>query len=95
MNVGRELLRRVACDIDAKLVERTLHAGIVQRLDNRLMQDLDHAGRRARRRHQAMPGRGVEAFDAEFVDGRNIGQARRALERGYRQRIYRAARQPG
>jgi hypothetical protein len=90
MNVGCELLGRITGDV-AKLVERMLNARIVQGFDNRLVQDLDDVCRRAGRRHQAVPGRGVEAADAELVDGRNVRQARRALERRHRQRPQLAA----
>ena len=42
-------------------------------------------------RDQSMPGAGIEAFQAGFVHGRQVGQDRRALERRHGQRTHLAA----
>src|SRR5436190_19644708 len=59
-DIGIELLRRIADDVDAEVAELPAHEGIVQCLDGSVMQRADDLARRAGRRDETVPGGGVE-----------------------------------
>src|SRR5262249_40180775 len=82
LDIGGELLRRAANEIDAEIGERGLDRRIRERRPERAVERCNHLLRRTRGRNQPVPRRGVEILDAELVDGRNVGQDRAALEAG-------------
>src|SRR5215831_20325071 len=67
LDIGGELLRRAANEIDAEICERGLDRRISECRRQRAVERCDHLLRRARGRNQAVPGGRVEILDAELV----------------------------
>src|SRR5262249_56497376 len=63
LDIGHELLRRPADDVDAESRERFLDVWVIERGRERAIERRNHVLRCVRRRHQAVPGGGVELLD--------------------------------
>src|SRR5712692_7034604 len=87
-DIGGEILRGAADEVDPEIAEGLLDGGIVERDRKRTVKRLDHLVRRACRRDQSMPRGRIEILDAELVDGRDVRQDRAALERRDGQRSH-------
>src|SRR6202451_3944824 len=82
-----ELLRGHGCGFGALIGERRDEFGRGQHLADLGVERVDDIGRHPGRADDAPPGREVETGEARLVQRRHIGQQRRALDAGHRQRV--------
>src|SRR5262245_21434655 len=87
----RELLGRVADDLEAELEELRLRRRIVQASDDRIAEPGLDVVRKALGRRERLPRVDGDALEAELFHRRDVGQQRRALGAGDRERTELAA----
>src|SRR5437867_1272162 len=76
---GVELLGARADELESLRREPRLHPGVLRDLRHFAVQAVDDRSRRARRRGEAVPAVDLEAREAAFRDGRQVGRERGAL----------------